>query len=106
MDEESGKDCVTSISINNIIDLSNNEVSKQVHNILDEVQIKWLDTVLQQKLWEPTSEFHQYISQFTEDLCDRINIPILVRESFVPKGTFNPYLHEAHDISQQILTHL
>ncbi|RHZ76990.1 hypothetical protein Glove_186g105 [Diversispora epigaea] len=104
-DKESGKNCISSIPINNIIDLSNNEVSKQVHKILDEVQIKWLGKVLQRKLWKQMGEFLQYINQFTEDLCDRINIPILVRESFVPKRTFNPYLHEAHDIAQQILTH-
>ncbi|GES94115.1 hypothetical protein RCL_jg27565.t2 [Rhizophagus clarus] len=38
-------------------------------------------------------------------MCDRIHIPVLVRESFVEKGLFISYIHEAHDIAQQILTH-
>ena len=105
-DKKSGKDCVSSISLNHIINLSNNEVFKQVNSTLNESQIEWLNTVLQRKSWKQTGEFQQYISQFTEDLCDRINIPILVRESFVLKGSFDSYRHEAHDIAQQILTHL
>ncbi|CAJ0756908.1 13568_t:CDS:2 [Entrophospora sp. SA101] len=35
-DKKSGKDCVSSISLNHIIDSSNNEVFKQVNNTLNE----------------------------------------------------------------------
>ncbi|CAG8568948.1 2276_t:CDS:10 [Ambispora gerdemannii] len=104
-DKKSGKDCVSSISLNHIIDSSNNEVFKQVNDTLNESQIEWLNMVLRKKSWKQTDEFQQYISQFTEDMCDRVNIPILVRESFVSKGSFNSYRHKAHDIVQQILTH-
>ncbi|CAH1767328.1 2378_t:CDS:2, partial [Entrophospora sp. SA101] len=68
-DKKSGKDCVSSISLNHIIDSSNNEVFKQVNNTLNESQTEWLNM------------------------------------SFVPKGSFNSYHHETHDIMQQILTH-
>jgi len=61
--------------------------------------------VLRKKSWKQIDEFQRYISQFAEDICDKVNITILVRESFVPKGSFNSYRHEAQDIAQQILTH-
>ncbi|CAJ0843116.1 17518_t:CDS:2 [Entrophospora sp. SA101] len=42
-DKKSGKDCVSSISLNHIIDSSNNEVFKQVNNTLNESQTEWLN---------------------------------------------------------------
>jgi hypothetical protein len=105
-DIKSGKDLLSSTSLNNIIDLSNNEVQTEVNKSLNTNQIEWINSVLRKKVWNKTCEFQQYISQFTEDVCDRIHIPVLVRESFVPKGSFNSYNHESHDIAQQIMTHL
>ena len=64
-------------------------------------QLDWFEKVIMKKNWKPTSEFVQYIEQFTEDACTRTEIPTIV----VP-GRFDPCYHEAHDIAQQILTHL
>ena len=105
-DIKSGKDFLSSPSLNNIIDLSNNEVQTEVIKSLNTNQIDWINKFLSKKVWNQTREFQQYISQFNEGVCDRVHIPVLVRESFVPKGSFNSYIHEAHDIAQQILTHL
>ncbi|CAG8697485.1 11127_t:CDS:2 [Funneliformis caledonium] len=77
----------------------------EVIKSLNTNQIDWINKFLSKKVWNQTREFQQYISQFNEGVCDRVHIPVLVRESFVPKGSFNSYIHEAHDIAQQILTH-
>ncbi|CAI2196512.1 19608_t:CDS:2 [Funneliformis geosporum] len=105
-DKKSGKDYTSSISLNNIIDLSNDKVSERVNKSLDERQIEWLNIVLKQKSWKQTDEFKEYVNQFTEDVCDRVNIPYMVRKSFViPIESFNSFRHEGHDVAQRILIH-
>ncbi|CAG8742260.1 17644_t:CDS:2, partial [Racocetra persica] len=42
-DRKSGKDCLSSISLNHIINLSNDKVLKKVTNTLNEIQTKWLN---------------------------------------------------------------
>ncbi|UZO17589.1 uncharacterized protein OCT59_008939 [Rhizophagus irregularis] len=51
-------------------------------------------------------EFAQYIDQFTENVYNRIKIPILTHKSFVPENLFNSYHYEAHNIAWQLLIHL
>ena len=98
---------MSSIPLNNIIDLSNDKVSERVYKSLDERQIEWLDKVLEQKSWIQTDEFKKYVNQFTDDVCDRVTIPCIVRKSFViPIESFNSFHHEDHDIAQRILIHL
>ncbi|CAG8785393.1 5329_t:CDS:2, partial [Gigaspora margarita] len=105
-DKKFGKDFMSSISLNNIIDLSNDKVSEKVYKSLDERQNEWLHIVLKQRSWKQTDEFKKYIYQFTEDVCDRTTIPYLVHKSFItPIESFNSYRHEGHDIAQRILTH-
>ena len=96
---------MTSVYLNGIIDLSDDETHKQIKKSLDKDQVTWLEEVLQKKTWNPTPEFTQYINQFTEDACTRAKVPTIVRKSYVP-GRFDPSYYEAHDIAQQILTHL
>src|SRR6266540_7216334 len=99
-DKKSEKDCMSSISLNNIIDLSNDNVSKRVNKSLDERQIEWLNIVLKQKSWKQTDEFKKYVNQFTEDVCNRVTIPYLVCKYFViPIESFNSYHHEGHNIA-------
>lgn len=74
-DKKSGKDCISSISLNNIIDLSDDKVTERVNRSLDERQIEWLNKVLEQKSWKQTDEFKKYVNQFTEDVCNRVTIP-------------------------------
>ncbi|CAG8685843.1 5421_t:CDS:2 [Rhizophagus irregularis] len=50
-------------------------------------------------------EFAQYIDQFTENVYNRIKIPILTHKSFVPENLFNSYHYEAHNIAWQLLIH-
>jgi len=98
---------MSSISLNNIIDLSNDKVSERVNKSLDKRQIEWLNIVLKQKSWKQTDEFKKYVNQFTEDVCDRVNIPYMVRKSFIiPIESFNSFHHEGHDVAQRILIHL
>ncbi|CAG8537838.1 1219_t:CDS:10, partial [Ambispora leptoticha] len=106
-DKELGKDCLSSISLNHIIDFSNDIVQKKVNKSLNENQVKWINTFLQQEIWDQTyeNEFRQYINQFTKKTSNRRSVPILVRKSFVPSQLFNSHTHEAHDIAQRILTH-
>ncbi|CAG8592873.1 8610_t:CDS:2, partial [Acaulospora morrowiae] len=104
-DTQSGKDYLSSTYLNGIIDFSDDETRKRIKKFLNKDQITWLEEKFRKKTWDPTSEYTQYINQFIEDVCDRVQIPILVRKSFVPENTFNSYRHEAHDIAQQILTH-
>ena len=66
---------------------------------------QWFDQVLNKKTWTPTSEFINYCNQFTDDMCNRIEFPTLVRKSFVI-GRFDPFVHEGHDIVQDIMKHL
>ncbi|CAG8483342.1 5346_t:CDS:2 [Ambispora leptoticha] len=103
-DTKVGKDFLTSVSLNGIIDLSDDETHKQIKKSLNKDQISWLEGVLQKKIWKPTPEFTEYINQFTEETCTRTNIPTIVRKSCVT-GRFDSFYHEAHDIAQHILTH-
>ncbi|CAG8553276.1 6562_t:CDS:2 [Scutellospora calospora] len=106
-DNELGKDCLSSISPNHIIDFSNDIVPKKVNKSLNENQVKWINTFLQQEIWDQTyeNEFRQYINQFTKKTSNRRSIPILVHKSFVSSQLFNSHTYEAHDITQRILTH-
>ncbi|CAG8614789.1 7829_t:CDS:2, partial [Diversispora eburnea] len=103
-DKEAGKDFMASIYLNNIIDLSDDEIYKRVKKSLNKDQISWLEGVLQKKYWKPTPEFTEYINQFTEETCTRANIPTIVRKSCI-SGRFDSSYHEAHDIALHILTH-
>ncbi|CAG8743803.1 10155_t:CDS:2 [Dentiscutata erythropus] len=81
-DLESGKTIMNSIFLNGIIDMTDAE----------------------KQAWDQTTVFKDYCSQFTEDKCDRVQIPTLVRKSYIV-GRFDPFLHEGHDIAQRIMTH-
>ena len=96
---------MTSVCLNGILDLSDEKVYKTVKKFLDIDQLNWLEKVIMKKNWKSTSEFIQYIEQFTEDACTRTEIPTIVRKSYIP-GRFDPCYYEGHDIAQQILTHL
>lgn len=78
---QSGKNCLSSIYINGILDLFDDGIHKKVKKVLNRNQIKWLDDVLKKKSWKLTSEFIQYINQFTENVCDRIKISILTHKA-------------------------
>ena len=103
-EEKSGKTYISSTYLNNIIELVNADMQKTIERALDEKQHSWFETALKKQVWEPTKEVRQYFSQFTEDTCNQINIPTLVRKSFI-SGRFDPYYHEGHDIVQQVFTH-
>ncbi|CAG8630309.1 8090_t:CDS:2, partial [Diversispora eburnea] len=103
-DKEAGKDFMASIYLNNIIDLSDDEIYKRIKKSLNKDQVSWLEGVLQKKSWKLTPEFTEYINQFTEEACTRANIPTIVRKSCI-SGRFDSSYHEAHDIAQHILTH-
>lgn len=64
------------------------------------IEINLIKKVITKKNWKPTSELVQH-EQFTEGVCTRA----IVRKSYV-SGRYDPYYHEAHYITQQILTHL
>jgi hypothetical protein len=93
--------------INGIIDVTNDNVKNLIQSKLSELNEgqKWFDRVLYKKTWTPTTEFNNYCSQFTDDVCNRIQFPTLVRESFVT-GRFDSYAHEGHDIAQDVMKHL
>lgn len=57
---------MTSISLNNIIDLSNDKIQKKVDESLTENQNEWINKFLQKEAWDQSNEFQQYISQFTK----------------------------------------
>ncbi|CAB5351486.1 hypothetical protein RhiirA1_416477 [Rhizophagus irregularis] len=63
------------------------------------IEINLIEKVITKKNWKPTSELVQH-EQFTEGVCTRA----IVRKSYV-SGRYDPYYHEAHYITQQILTH-
>ncbi|GBB96202.1 hypothetical protein RclHR1_02700004 [Rhizophagus clarus] len=71
-------------------------VKKSVRSKLNEEQELWLNQVLEKRTWDLTPEFKDYCNQFTEDRCNRIHIPTLVRKSFIA-GHFDPFLYEGHD---------
>src|SRR3990170_2594694 len=104
-DTKSGKNYMTSIHLNGILDFSEDVMHEKVKKSLDISQFTWLEEVLRRKTWNPIPEFSQYINQFTEDECTRAKIPTVVRKSCII-GRFDSSYYEAHDIAQQILTHL
>src|ERR1051326_2756624 len=71
----SNRRCPT-LRFGQIIDLSNNEVQTEVIKSLNTNQIDWINKVLSKKVWNQTREFQQYISQFNEDVSDRVHIPV------------------------------
>ncbi|CAG8494326.1 5516_t:CDS:2 [Cetraspora pellucida] len=97
-DKRAGKDFMNSIFLNNILDLSDDGIYDQIKKSLNKDQTSWLEGVLQKKSWKATSEFTQYINQFTEEACTLIVIPTIARRSFV-SSRFDPYYYEAHDIA-------
>ena len=104
-DLKSDKTFMNSNFLNEIIDLTDTDVKKQLQSKLDQEQRSWLDRILEKQSWIPTSEFKDFCGQFTEDACDRVQIPTLVRKSFIV-GRFDPFFHEGHDIAQDIMKHL
>ncbi|CAG8534790.1 12815_t:CDS:2, partial [Acaulospora morrowiae] len=105
-DLKSGKTLMNSNFLNGIIDVSNANLKKMTRsmlNKLDEGQ-QWFDRVLNKQTWTLTSEFIDYCNQFTDHLCNRAQFPTLVRKSFVT-GHFDPFVHEGHDIAQDIMRH-
>jgi len=56
--------------LNEIIDLTDTDVKKQLQSKLNQEQRSWLDRILEKQSWIPTSEFKDFCSQFTEDACD------------------------------------
>ncbi|POG62125.1 hypothetical protein GLOIN_2v1485700 [Rhizophagus irregularis DAOM 181602=DAOM 197198] len=51
------------------------------------------------------SDLSDELLEFTDDVCDHVQIPTLVRKSFIV-GRFDPFFHEGHDIAQDIMKHL
>ncbi|CAG8787917.1 15314_t:CDS:10, partial [Gigaspora margarita] len=104
-DEESrsGKNFMNSLFLNGIIDMAN--VKEQILLKLEGEQLNWLGNILNKKTWKKTQEFISFCNQFNEDNCDRVNVPVLVRKSFVPEGKFNSFSDEGHDIVQDIMKH-
>ena len=80
-------------------------MKQYIQSKLNEEQWLWLNQILKKQTWDQTSEFKDFCSQFTEDSCDCVQVPSFVRKSFVV-GQFDPFLHEGHDITQCIMTHL
>ncbi len=102
-ESKSGKKLMDSLFLNGIIDMS--KVKEQINQKLKEEQLTWLSNILDKKIWKKTPEFINFCNQFNEDNCDRVNVPILVRKSFI-EDHFNSSLHEGHDIVQDIMKHL
>ena len=96
---------MTSTFLNGIIDLTDADMKQQIKSTLHEEQQSWLDQVLRKQAWKPTPKFEEYCDQFTRDVCNRVQVPNLVRKSFV-KGRFDPFFDEGHDIAQDIMKHL
>ncbi|CAB4423614.1 unnamed protein product [Rhizophagus irregularis] len=105
-DFRSGKTLMNSNFINGIIDLTNGNVKNLIRSKLGELNEgqQWFDRVLNKKKWTSTTEFNNYCSQFTDEVCNRIQFPTLVRKSFVT-GRFDPFVHEGHDIVQDVMKH-
>ncbi|CAG8781007.1 20738_t:CDS:2, partial [Racocetra persica] len=82
-DLESGKTIMNSIFLNGIIDMTDAGVKQSVRSKLNKEQKSWLDRKLEKQAWDQTTVFKDYCSQFTEDKCDRVQIPTLVRKSYI-----------------------
>ncbi|CAG8644951.1 12229_t:CDS:2, partial [Ambispora leptoticha] len=105
-DLKSGKTLMNSNFLNGIIDVSNANLKKMTRSILNKLNEgqQWFDQVLNKQTWASTSEFIDYCNQFTDHVCNRVQFPTLVRKSFVT-GHFDPFVHEGHDIAQDIMKH-
>ncbi|CAG8721426.1 8452_t:CDS:2, partial [Funneliformis caledonium] len=77
---------------------------RKIENSLNEDQHAWLNTILKKQISDQTEEFKQYVEQFNERVCNRKQIPTLVRKSFI-LGRFDSYYYEDYDIAHQILEH-
>ncbi|CAG8783280.1 27258_t:CDS:2, partial [Dentiscutata erythropus] len=105
-DLKSGKTLMSSNFLNGIIDVSDANFKTMIKselNKLNEGQ-QWFDKVLSKQTWILTPEFTNYRNQFTDDVCNRMQLPTLVRKSFVTER-FDPFVHEGHDIAQDIMKH-
>ncbi|CAG8608522.1 20012_t:CDS:10, partial [Gigaspora rosea] len=100
----SGKNFMNSLFLNGIIEMAN--VKEQILIKFEGEQLYWLGDILNKKTWKKTREFINFCNQFNEDNCDRVNVSVLVRKSFVPEGKFNSFSAEGHDIAQDIMKHL
>ena len=69
--------------LNGIIDITDSRVKESIRSKLNEGQQTWLNKLLEKETWDITPESKDYCSQFTEDTCDRVHTPTLVRKSFV-----------------------
>jgi hypothetical protein len=103
-DKKSGKDHMSSIYLNNIIDISDVEVRQKIEKSLNEDQLAWFNKITKKRTSIQTNEFEKYVNQFNENVCNRVHIPTLVRKSFIP-GRFDSYYYEDYDIAHQILEH-
>ncbi len=95
---------MTSIYLNNIMDLTDIKIRKEVEKSLNEDQLLWFNEILKKQISSQTDEFKNYLNQFTGVVCNRAQIPTLVRKSFV-SGRFDSYYYEDYDIAHQILEH-
>ncbi|RIB27457.1 hypothetical protein C2G38_2160553 [Gigaspora rosea] len=105
-DLKSGKTLMNSTFLNGIIDVSDANLKKTTRSILNKLneEQQWFDRVLNKQTWVLTSEFIDYCNQFTDDVCNRVQFPTLVHKFFVA-GHFDPFVHEGHDIAQDIMKH-
>ncbi|CAG8573636.1 16273_t:CDS:2, partial [Acaulospora colombiana] len=94
-DSELGKTVMNSNLMNGIVDLTDADTKKQIRSILDDEQRLWLEYGLKKQVWTVTPEFEAYCGQFTEDTCNRRQVPNLVRKTFVA-GRFDPFFHEVN----------
>uniref|UniRef100_U9SWD4 Uncharacterized protein n=1 Tax=Rhizophagus irregularis (strain DAOM 181602 / DAOM 197198 / MUCL 43194) TaxID=747089 RepID=U9SWD4_RHIID len=60
--------------------------------------------IFKKQILNQTDEFKKYLSQFTGDVCNKVQIPTLIRNSFV-SGRFDSYYYKDYDIAHQILEH-
>jgi hypothetical protein len=106
-DHKLGKTFMNSNFLNGIIDVTVGNMNNSIQSKLSEFNEgrQWLDRVFSKKKWTSTTEFNNYCSQFTDDMCNRIHFPTLVRKSFIT-GRFDPFVHEGHDIAQDVMKHL
>ncbi|GES89415.1 hypothetical protein GLOIN_2v1776381 [Rhizophagus clarus] len=100
------KTLMSSNFLNGIIDVSDANFKKMILSELIKLNEgqQWFDKVLSKHTWVLTPEFINYCNQFTDDVCNRMQLPTLVRKSFVT-GRFDPFVHEGHDIVQDIMKH-
>ncbi|RIB00444.1 hypothetical protein C2G38_2234299 [Gigaspora rosea] len=103
-ERKSKEDHMSSVYLNNILDLSDLETRRRVENSLNEDQHAWLNTIFKKQTSDQTEEFKQYVGQFNECVCNRKQIPTLVRKFFI-LDRFDSYYYEDYNIAHQILEH-